>query len=120
MLTLVRTAGIEPAITKEADFRTTSACAAAGLDRRSWSGLSLHRGFREENVRCRPSSLYTFPHCGLGSGLAGPVVPAFPDFERFYSGDFPPGTPIEVCCVYQFRHVREGPTLTQDATGWVT
>jgi hypothetical protein len=31
---------------------------------------------------------------------------AFPDFERFYSGDFPPGTPIEVCCVYQFRHVR--------------
>jgi hypothetical protein len=31
---------------------------------------------------------------------------AFPDFERFYSGGFLPGTPIEVCCVYQFRHVR--------------
>ena len=31
---------------------------------------------------------------------------AFPDFERFYSVDFPTGTPIEVCCVYRFRHVR--------------
>ena len=31
---------------------------------------------------------------------------AFPDFERFYIADFPAGTPIEVCCVYQFRHVR--------------
>jgi len=37
---------------------------------------------------------------------------AFPDFERFYSGDFPPGTPQEVCCVYQFRHVRVAAQLT--------
>lgn len=61
--------------------------------------------------RRRPSSLYTFPAAfrqpGLGSGLAWGVSPeAFPDFERFCTGDFPPGTPIEVCCVYQFRHVR--------------
>ena len=45
--------------------------------------------------------------------------PAFPDFERFYAGDFPPGTPIEVCCVYQFRHVRanqvNGITLTENS-----
>ena len=38
-----------------------------------------------------------------------PQDTAFPDFERFYSGGFLPGTPIEVCCVYQFRHVRIGP-----------
>jgi hypothetical protein len=31
---------------------------------------------------------------------------AFPDFERFCSTGFPMGTPIEVCCVYRFRHVR--------------
>jgi hypothetical protein len=31
---------------------------------------------------------------------------AFPDFERFYSQRFRWGTPIEVCCVYRFRHVR--------------
>jgi len=35
-----------------------------------------------------------------------PQGTAFPDFERFCSGGFLPGTPIEVCCVYQFRHVR--------------
>src|SRR5262249_19788314 len=34
---------------------------------RSWSGLSLRRGLRR---RRRPSSLYTFPFKGLGSGLA--------------------------------------------------
>ena len=53
-------------------------------------------------------------------GIGRCLTPAFPDFERFYSGDFPPGTPIEVCCVYQFRHVREDTTLTQDAAGGVT
>src|SRR3546814_387622 len=38
---------------------------------------------------------------------------AVPDFERFYSADFPAGTPIsKVCCVYRFRHVRiPGPDL---------
>jgi hypothetical protein len=37
-------------------------------------------------------------------GLRLPL--AFPDFERFCSECFLPGTPIEVCCVYRFRHVR--------------
>ncbi len=47
------------------------------------------------------------PNRGLGSGLAWGLSPlAFPDFERFYSEDFPTGTPIKVCCVYRFRHVR--------------
>jgi hypothetical protein len=47
------------------------------------------------------------PNRGLGSGLAWGVSPlAFPDFERFYSADFPTGTPVKVCCVYRFRHVR--------------
>jgi len=31
---------------------------------------------------------------------------AFPEFGQFYSGRFHPGTPIKVCCVYRFRHVR--------------
>lgn len=42
---------------------------------------------------------------GIGVGPGGPL--AFPEFERFCTGGFPPGTPIvKVCCVYQFRHVR--------------
>ena len=56
--------------------------------------------------RRRPSSLYTFPFQGLARDWHGVSPEAFPDFERFCTGDFPPGTPIEVCCVYQFRHVR--------------
>ena len=63
--------------------------------------------------RRRPSSLYTFLRARLGSGLAA-MATAFPDFERFYSGDFPPGTPQEVCCVYQFRHVRAWLRSLQD------
>ncbi len=42
-----------------------------------------------------------------------PESTAFPDFERFCSGGFLPGTPIEVCCVYQFRHVRIGQARMQ-------
>jgi hypothetical protein len=42
-----------------------------------------------------------------------PQGTAFPDFERFCSGGFLPGTPIEVCCVYQFRHVRIGQARMQ-------
>ena len=51
-----------------ADFHTTSAFAAAIW--RSWSGLSLHHdaGVVRRFRRC-PSSLYTFPCSGLGSGL---------------------------------------------------
>ncbi len=47
-----------------------------------------------EGFRRRPSSLYTFPEgAWLGIGL-GYCPLAFPDFERFYSADFPAGTPI--------------------------
>ena len=45
------------------DFHTTSTFVAtfqSGTS--SWSGLSLHQGFRR---RCCPSSLYTFPFPGL-------------------------------------------------------
>src|SRR5260221_9317398 len=90
---------------READFRTTSAFAAA-------SSLCLPGGVRgldypfalaRKSLRRRPSSLYTFPwdRAWLGIGLG-----AFPEFERFCSAGFPAGTPIEVCCVCRFRHVR--------------
>ena len=49
------------------------------------------------------------PERGLARDWLGPEPLAFPDFERFYSGDFSLGTPIEVCCVYRFRHVRISP-----------
>ena len=88
---------------READFLTTSAFAAAC--RRSWSGLSLRHSLSAESAT-RPVSTPSLLQ-GLGSGLAWGLSPlAFPDFERFYSADFPAGTPIEVCCVYRFRHVR--------------
>lgn len=98
--------------------------------RRSWSGLSLRPGWR--SFRRRPSSLYTFLRGGRRpggravEGLArdwlrmrslertGPL--AFPDFERFYRADFPAGTPIEVCCVYRFRHVRMASLVPHQAT----
>ena len=66
--------------------------------------------------RRRPSSLYTFPYHGawLGIGLGYPL--AFPEFERFYSTGFPAGTPIEVCCVYRFRHVRYAPFVPYPAS----
>jgi len=63
---------------------------------------------QKPRIRRRPSSLYTFPSRGLARDRLGREPLAFPDFERFYSGGFPPGTPIEVCCVYRFRHVRPG------------
>ena len=88
---------------READFLTTSAFAAAV--RRSWSGLSLRHGVSAEGAT-HPVSTPSLLR-GFGSGLAWGVSPlAFPDFERFYSVDFPTGTPTEVCCVYRFRHVR--------------
>src|SRR5271166_1753886 len=88
---------------READFLTTSAFTAAV--RRLWSGLSLRHGVSAEGA-ARPVSTPSLLQ-GFGSGLAWGIGPlAFPDFERFYSVDFPAGTPIEVCCVYRFRHVR--------------
>ena len=59
-----------------------------------------------KSCRRRPSSLYTFLSRGLARDWRWRLPLAFPDFERFYSTGFPAGTPIEVCCVYRFRHVR--------------
>ena len=43
----------------------------------------------------------------FGSGLPECMrTGGFPEFERFYSGRFRPGTRLQVCCVYRFRHVR--------------
>jgi hypothetical protein len=59
-----------------------------------------------KSCRRRPSSLYTFLSRGLARDWRWRLPLAFPDFERFYSQRFRWGTPIEVCCVYRFRHVR--------------
>jgi hypothetical protein len=56
--------------------------------------------------RRRPSSLYTFPLRGLARDWPGSAPVAFPEFGRFCTAGFPAGTPVKVCCVYQFRHVR--------------
>ena len=101
---LVRTAGLEPALSERSRF-------------------SYHLGFRRRRLGVRGldcpfamafppkappiQSLHLPSQQGFGSGLAWGMNPlAFPDFERFYSVGFPTGTPIEVCCVYPFRHVR--------------
>jgi len=59
-----------------------------------------------KSCRRRPSSLYTFLSRGLARDWRWLLPLAFPDFERFYSQRFRWGTPIQVCCVYRFRHVR--------------
>jgi hypothetical protein len=67
------------------DFRTPSAFAAA-QGGRSWSGLSLHHGVAAlgaARLVSTPSRLRAW----LGITSEG-----FPEFEQFYSGDFPPGT----------------------------
>src|SRR5579885_402596 len=53
---------------------------------RSWSGVRLHHSSR---LRCRPSTLYTFPVKGLARRWH---FTAFADFERFYFRSFPLST----------------------------
>lgn len=73
---------------------------------RSWSGLSLRRGLPALGA-ARPVSTPSPVAGSLARDRPGAVGSlAFPEFERFYAADFPAGTPIEVCCVYRFRHVR--------------
>ena len=72
-------------------------------EKRSWSGLSLHRGAvtrRAVRCRCHPSSLYTFRgRPRLGSGLPCPGSgEGFPDFEWCHPGRFRSDAPIEVRC----------------------
>ena len=60
-----------------------------------WSGLSLHRAPIEPEVRCCPSSLYTFL-----SGLAAPrawlgiASQGFPEFGQFCFRSFPRSTQV--------------------------
>jgi hypothetical protein len=70
----------------------------------SWSGLSLRLGPRAVGAARLVSTPSSY-EAWLGIGV-GYLPLAFPDFERFYSQRFRWGTPIEVCCVYRFRHVR--------------
>ena len=63
--------------------------------------LDANRGLGAARLVSTPS-----PERGLARDWPRLAPLAFPDFERFYAEDFPPGTPIEVCCVYRFRHVR--------------
>lgn len=88
---MVRTTGLEPVLSQRSrfsyhfDFRRRQLAFVVWTVPSPWP----------EGFRRRPSSLYTFPFPGLGSGSAWGVCPlAFPDFERFYSADFPAGTPI--------------------------
>jgi hypothetical protein len=102
---LVRTAGLEPALSYKKQIFVPLRLSPPPLGVR---GLDCPFTVAISGVRCHPSSLYTFPQPGawLGIGLGRLSPLAFPDFERFYSADFPAGTPIKVCCVYRFRHVR--------------
>jgi hypothetical protein len=102
---LVRTAGLEPALSCKKQIFIPLRLSPPPLGVR---GLDCPFTMAISGVRCHPSSLYTFPQPGawLGIGLGRLSPLAFPDFERFYSADFPAGTPIKVCCVYRFRHVR--------------
>ena len=84
------------------DFRTTSAFAAARLAR-SWSGLSLHHCVAALGA-ARLVSTPSPNASGLGSGLP---LQGFPEFEQFYSADFPPGTQFRLSPVrLPFRHAR--------------
>jgi hypothetical protein len=102
---LVRTAGLEPALSFKKQIFIPLRLSPPPFSVR---GLDCPFTMAISGVRCHPSSLYTFPQPGawLGIGLGHLSPLAFPDFERFYSADFPTGTPIKVCCVYRFRHVR--------------
>jgi hypothetical protein len=60
-----------------------------------WSGLSLHRAPIEPEVRCCPSSLYTFPSelAALRAWL-GIASQGFPEFGQFCIRSFPRSTQV--------------------------
>ena len=94
------------------DFRTDY-----GFRRRAWRsaarrrvcGLDYTFTLARPRLRCRPSSLYTFPCAfapGLGSGLP---CDRFPRIWAVLHLGFPRGhSSVQVPCVYQFRHARTG------------
>jgi hypothetical protein len=59
------------------------------------SGLSLHPLPDDPGLRCRPSSLYTFP-AYVFPGLARDchIKDGFPDFEQFCIAGFPASTQV--------------------------
>jgi hypothetical protein len=110
---MVRTAGLEPALPCGKQIFVPLRLSpppdgVRGLDYPFAIAASLRR---------RPSSLYTFPKRGLARDWRGCCPCAFPEFERFCSAGFPAGTPIEVCCVCRFRHVRTSLRRVGVATG---
>lgn len=88
---VVRTTGLEPVLSQRSRFSYHLDFRRRLMTFVVWTVPSpLPEGFRR-----RPSSLYTFPRRGASSGIGLGYCPlAFPDFERFYSADFPAGTPI--------------------------
>lgn len=82
---VVRTTGLEPVLSQRSRFSYHLDFRRRLMTFVVWTVPSpLPEGFRR-----RPSSLYTFPEgAWLGIGL-GYCPLAFPDFERFYSADFP-------------------------------
>jgi hypothetical protein len=94
------------------DFLTTStfaAAAALSLSQRLWSGLCLHRSLCD--VRCPPSSLYTFLGSFHFQGLArrcqAQGSPTLKGSTPTVSGgalDLEAMASRQVLCVYQFRH----------------
>ena len=71
------------------------------------SGLSLHPPPEIPELRCCPSSLYTFPARISVQAWLGIAISGFPDFEQFCIAGFPAST--QVCLSPQrlpFRHAR--------------
>lgn len=87
---VVRTTGLEPVLSQRSRFSYHLDFRRRLMTFVVWTVPSpLPEGFRR-----RPSSLYTFPRRGLARDWLRVLPLAFPDFERFYSADFPAGTPI--------------------------
>jgi len=53
------------------------------------SGLSLHPPPEHPELRCCPSSLYTFPAGIYDRAWLGIAISGFPDFEQFCIAGFP-------------------------------
>ncbi len=105
---LVRTAGLEPAwAIRPRDFLTNY-----DFHRHSeeclWSGLYLH----PNQLALGAARLVSTPseYIGLARDCQ---IRGFPEFEQFYTHRFQWGTQlVQVPCVYQFHHVRDGNSLS--------
>ena len=103
---MVRTAGLEPARAQGSTDFHPSYNFRCRQRWRLWAGLSLHHSLRQAVGAARQVST---PSLIVAEGLARDChVKGFPVFEQFYSQRFHCGTQmfIQVCCVYQFHHVR--------------